>query len=93
MDIYDLLQRAKFTPGDPVVWNGTPYRVTVRYWRQSTNGIVYDLRESAAPGRTPLLQRKVTEQQLQKPSPEAMGWRKHNGHWERAGNGPGGRKE
>ena len=60
----DLEARARFKPGDKVYWQAVGYTVLRRYWRKSSDLILYDLREINRPGVHPDMPKKVRESEL-----------------------------
>lgn len=59
-----LKRRARFTLGYVVTWRGKRCRINGRYWRQQTNGILYDLREIGTDGAYVRNHPKVPEHEL-----------------------------
>jgi hypothetical protein len=43
--VHELKARAKYEVGERVSHHGAPWFVVARYWRRSTDAILYDLKE------------------------------------------------
>ncbi|MBK9175935.1 MAG: hypothetical protein IPM46_06260 [Flavobacteriales bacterium] len=43
--MHELKARAKYEVGERVTYHGAPWFVIARYWRRSTDEILYDLKE------------------------------------------------
>ena len=69
----ELLARAKFKEGDPVHYRGVVHVVIRRFYRKSTDQIMYDLREVVKAPALPSHALNVPQELVHKPSLQTLG--------------------